>query len=155
MQIEYAVQGILTQNLVAVDGHDDISRSLLSLIISAQTSFRGSAVGSHSPDQHAADASPSRNVVIEQADAQTRALIRRVTPNSAAAKAGLRGDDETQQTPGDVIVAIDGHEVLSQDGLYRVLDLHEVGDTLRLKVLRDQKTLEVSVTLQALPSSAP
>ena len=54
-----------------------------------------------------------------------------------------------------VVTAIDGHEILNQDSLYRVLDLHEVGDTLRLKVLRDQKTLEVSVTLQALPSTAP
>ena len=82
-------------------------------------------------------------------------LIRRVSPNSAAAKAGLRGTDEAQQTVGDIIVAVDDHEVLNQTDLYRVLDLHEVGDTLRLKVLRDQQTLEVSVTLQALASTAP
>jgi S1-C subfamily serine protease len=76
--------------------------------------------------------------------------IRRVSPESAASKAGLQGIDEDQQTMGDIIVAIDGKQVLSQDALYRVLDLHEVGDTLRITVLRDQKTLEKSVTLQAL-----
>lgn len=82
-------------------------------------------------------------------------LIRRVTPNSAAAKAGLRGTDEAQQVLGDVIIEVDGHEVLTQDDLYRVLDLHEVGDTLKVKVLRDQKTLEVSIKLQALVAPAP
>ncbi|MFM9960613.1 MAG: S1C family serine protease [Planctomycetaceae bacterium] len=82
-------------------------------------------------------------------------LIRRVTPNSAAAKAGLRGIDEAQQIPGDVIVEVDGYEVLTQDDLYRVLDLHEVGDTLKVKVLRDQKTLDVSIKLQALVAPAP
>lgn len=82
-------------------------------------------------------------------------LIYRVAANSAAAKAGLRGTDEAQQTLGDIIVAIDGHEVLTQNDLYRVLDLHEVGDTLRLTVLRGQETLEISVKLQALPSITP
>jgi S1-C subfamily serine protease len=82
-------------------------------------------------------------------------LIRRVAPDGAAAKAGLRGIDEAQQTLGDIIVGVDDHEILNQDALYRVLDLHEVGETLRLKLLRDQQTLEISVTLQALPATAP
>jgi S1-C subfamily serine protease len=36
--------------------------------------------------------------------------------------------------------------------LYRKLDLYEVGDSVRVTVIRDQKTLEVTVTLQALPT---
>ncbi len=85
-------------------------------------------------------------------------LILQLNPNGAAAKAGLRGVEEAQQAGGDIgdiIVAIDGKEVLTQNDLYRQVDQHEVGDTLRVTVLRDQKTREFTVTLQALPSAAP
>lgn len=121
---------------------DTVKRSVTQLIKTGQVERAG--LGVSLLDDHIAARLGIRGI-----------LIRRVAPNSAAAKAGLRGTDEAQQTLGDIIVAIDDHEVLSQDALYRVLDLHEVGDTLRLKVLRDQKTLEVSVTLQALPAAAP
>ena len=121
---------------------DTVKRAVTQLIRTGKVERAGLGVGLL--DDHMAARRGIRGV-----------LIRRVSPNSAAAKAGLRGTDEAQQTVGDIIVAVDDHEVLNQADLYRVLDLHEVGDTLRLKVLRDQQTLEVSVTLQALASTAP
>ena len=121
---------------------DTVKRAVTQLIRTGKVERAGLGVGLL--DDHIAARRGIRGV-----------LIRRVSPNSAAAKAGLRGTDEAQQTVGDIIVAVDDHEVLNQSDLYRVLDLHEVGDTLRLKVLRDQQTLEVSVTLQALASTAP
>ena len=67
-------------------------------------------------------------------------------PMMAGGKAGLR--------PGDVIYAVDGAEVDLEHGqkLYTSIKLKKkVGDTIRLKVLRDQRTLEFSYTLEAEP----
>ena len=75
-----------------------------------------------------------------------------VRPNSAAEKAGLRGVDIERQTVGDIILEIEGHPIQNQEDLYRSLDDHDVGDIIRLKVLRGDKTIVVQVTLQELPS---
>jgi S1-C subfamily serine protease len=82
----------------------------------------------------------------------TGVMIRQVVPDGAAAKAGLRGFDKRNETYGDIIIAINGQKVRNLDDLYRKLDLYEVGDSVRVTVIRDQKTLEVTVTLQALPT---
>jgi S1-C subfamily serine protease len=82
-------------------------------------------------------------------------MIRQVAPDGAAAKAGLRGVDPRTQTYGDIIIAIDGQDVRNLDDLYRRLDQHEVGDTVRVTVIRDEKRMEVPVTLQALPTVSP
>ena len=79
-------------------------------------------------------------------------VILEVVPNSAAEKAGLRGVDVEQQIVGDVIVEVDGHDVRNQEDLYRSLDLHDVGEVVRLKVIRGDKPIEVQVTLQEVPS---
>ncbi len=79
-------------------------------------------------------------------------VILQVVPNSAAEKAGLRGVDVEQQIVGDVIVEVEGHEVRNQDDLYRSLDLHDVGEVVRLTVMRGDKPIEVQVTLQEVPS---
>ena len=81
--------------------------------------------------------------------------IDHVLPNSAAAKAGLHGIDREKQALGDIIIEVDDHEVHSQNDLYRSLDLHDVGETVRITVLRDDKPLKVVVTLQAVPAVAP
>ena len=83
------------------------------------------------------------------------AVIEQVVPNSAAQKAGLVGIDREKQVVGDIIIAVDGHEVRTQNDLYRSLDLLEVGKTVRITVRRDAKTREVDVTLQALPAATP
>ncbi|GDY09009.1 MAG: PDZ domain-containing protein [Planctomycetota bacterium] len=81
-------------------------------------------------------------------------VIDQVNPNSAAEKVGLRGIDWERQVVGDVILKIDDDDVRNQNDLYRSLDRHDVGDTVRITVWRDEKELEVNVTLQAIPTAA-
>jgi S1-C subfamily serine protease len=75
-----------------------------------------------------------------------------VSPDSAAAKAGLRGarvQDNGSIVPGDIILAVDGTPVDSVARLLNRLDEHRPGDTVRLSIARDGQTIEVPVTLQA------
>jgi len=76
--------------------------------------------------------------------------ILRVQPGSAAEKAGLIGASVSRLgiTPGDIIVALDGKTVDSISRLLSLLDDRQVGDVVRLKVLRNGNPLEVAVTLQ-------
>ena len=79
-------------------------------------------------------------------------VILKVTPNSAAAKAGLRAATTARDgslVPGDIIVAIQGEPVDSVGRLIGRLDDFKVGDAVRLTVLRGGAKIEVRVTLQA------
>ena len=82
----------------------------------------------------------------------TGVAVLRVTPGSPAAAAGLRGvrtQADGAIVPGDVIVQVDGTRVESVARLLGRLDDHQVGDTVRLEVLRDGETREVSVALES------
>src|SRR5581483_5269053 len=69
------------------------------------------------------------------------ALITEVTPNSPAARAGLR--------PGDLVVAADGKPIGDSQDLRNVQGLKPLGSTLSLDVLRDGKRMQVSAKLAA------
>jgi S1-C subfamily serine protease len=82
----------------------------------------------------------------------TGVVVLRVTPGSAAESAGLRGvrrSDDGRIAAGDIIVAINGTAVDSVARLVSRLDDYQVGDAVRLTVLRDGRQTEVSITLQA------
>jgi S1-C subfamily serine protease len=82
----------------------------------------------------------------------TGVAVLRVTPGSPAEAAGLRGvqaQPDGSIVPGDVILKVGGTPVESVPRLLGRLDDHQVGDTVRLEVLRDGETREVSVTLQS------
>jgi S1-C subfamily serine protease len=73
--------------------------------------------------------------------------------DSPAAKAGLhptRRDDNGRIELGDLIVAIEDKPVQSSKDLLNVLDQHQVGDTVKLKIRRDGQEQEVNVTLEAI-----
>ena len=83
-------------------------------------------------------------------------VIVTVSPNGAAAKAGLVGVTRDQMTggavPQDVIVGIDNVVIHKQNDLFKALDAHKVGDTIDVHV--ENKTSgqrrTVKVTLQAV-----
>jgi S1-C subfamily serine protease len=95
--------------------------------------------------------------VDEQLNARLQALIGskgvfvlRVTPGSAAQKAGLTGVEVGPQgiSPGDRIVSIDGSAVDDVAQLLARLDDKKVGDVVILSVSRAGKSREVQVELQ-------
>jgi len=72
----------------------------------------------------------------------------------AADRAGLRGGTERAylgnmpiMIGGDLIVAIDGKHVESQQDLAEVMNHHRAGDTVKVTVYRGKKKLEVNVEL--------
>ena len=81
-------------------------------------------------------------------------LIVSVAPGGAAANAGLRGVVQTEEGDlelGDIIIAIDGEKVDSNDDLFKILDKHKVGDTVNVGILRQGSRTTVPVRLTEAP----
>ena len=80
-----------------------------------------------------------------------------ITKNGPADKAGLHGSTTDQYSlkhGGDIIVAVDGHNVTKTDDLTSYIDLHKsVGNSVILSVYRDGHTLNLKTTLTSRPSS--
>jgi S1-C subfamily serine protease len=83
-------------------------------------------------------------------------LIWEVAPGGAAANAGLQGLTQTENGDvelGDIIVGIDGDKVGNADDLSRILDKHQLGETVRVEVVRNGKRVTVAVRLTEAPDS--
>ncbi len=83
-------------------------------------------------------------------------LIWQIAQGGAAANAGLRGLTETEDGDvelGDIIVGIDGEKVRNADDLYRVLDKHQVGQTVSVEIVRGGQHQNVPVRLQEAPDT--
>jgi len=77
-------------------------------------------------------------------------LILQVQPAGGAANAGLRGTVQTEDGDiefGDIIVGIEGEKVKNNDDLFRILDKHQVGDTVNVEIVRNGRHLNVPVRL--------
>jgi S1-C subfamily serine protease len=81
-------------------------------------------------------------------------LIVQAVQGGAADRAGLRGGSERAylgNTPimvgGDLIVAVDGEKIESQQNLAQVMNKHRAGDTVNVTIYRGKKKMEVTVTL--------
>jgi S1-C subfamily serine protease len=81
-------------------------------------------------------------------------LIVQAVPGGSADRAGLRGGSERVyfgNTPimigGDLIVAIDGEKIESQETLARIMIKHRAGDTVKVTIFRGKKQMEVPVAL--------
>lgn len=67
-------------------------------------------------------------------------LILDVPEGSAAQQAGLRGTSRMTFGSielGDVIIGIDGDEIINEGDLFKALDTHHVGDTIRIRVINN------------------
>jgi len=70
------------------------------------------------------------------------AVVTQVEPNSAGGKAGLK--------TGDVITELNGHPITDAGQLQMEVGQKHPGDTVKLEVMRDGKTMNIPVTLQAM-----
>lgn len=88
--------------------------------------------------------------------AQAGLFVRSVLPGGAAATAGIRGLQQTggDVVLGDIITTVDNEKVEDLDDLYKILDRKQIGDTVNVEILRDNKRQNVSVKLQALPNQS-
>ena len=95
---------------------------------------------------------PASEQIVRQLKVQG-VLVLSVPDGSAAQQAGLVGTTQGPQSwiLGDLIVSLDGEPVKELNDLYRALDKHEVGDVVKLDVVRKGEKRTVEVKLQPLP----
>ncbi len=81
-------------------------------------------------------------------------LIVQAVPGGSADRAGLRGGSERAylgnipiMIGGDLMVAIDGEKIESQQKLAQIMNKHRAGDTVKVTIFRGKKQMEVSVVL--------
>lgn len=77
-------------------------------------------------------------------EANRGAMVMRLFADSPAARAGLR--------TGDVIVAVNGRPVDSREAFNTQLATAQAGRSLQLRVVRDDETVEVSLTPSEVPA---
>jgi S1-C subfamily serine protease len=87
-------------------------------------------------------------------------LVEQVASNSPASRAGIQGggkslevEGSTYLVGGDIIVSVNSHRVVNQDGLSSYLEENAVsGQIVSLGVIRTGELVSVNVTLGSLPS---
>ncbi len=94
-------------------------------------------------------------------DTDAGVLIQDVTPDSPAAKAGLKAGNATidiggneVRAGGDIITAVDGQEVAEMEEVAAAVNSYKPGDTITLQVVRNGETRDVDVTLGDRPAQA-
>jgi S1-C subfamily serine protease len=87
-------------------------------------------------------------------------LISTVVSGGPAEEAGLQGGDDELRfqageytTGGDVILQVDGQDIVGPNDLARVISAHRPGDKVTLEILRDGDRKQLTVTLGKRPES--
>jgi S1-C subfamily serine protease len=85
-------------------------------------------------------------------------LISEVVPGGPAEKAGLQGGNDKlrfqaaqYRTGGDVILQVDGQDIVEENDLARVIAAHKPGDKVSLTILHGDKREKVELTLGKRP----
>ena len=85
-------------------------------------------------------------------------MVSQVYEGGAAEKAGIQGGNQpvryqrqTFYLGGDIITAIDGNPVRNYDDLDRVINKKNIGDKVKVEVMRGAKKLAFDVTLTERP----
>jgi S1-C subfamily serine protease len=85
--------------------------------------------------------------------------VNTITKNGPADRAGIHGsttDQFSQKHLGDVIIAVDGHNITKPDDLINYVGQHKIaGDNITLTVYRNGHTIDMKATLAARPSLLP
>jgi S1-C subfamily serine protease len=85
-------------------------------------------------------------VTVDAAQDRAGALVREVTPDSPAAKAGLKS--------GDIVLKAGDREVKDTDDLIHEVARHKPGDQLTFHIKREGQERDVSVTLAERPAGS-
>ncbi len=95
-------------------------------------------------------------------DVESGAIVEDVTSDSPADEAGLQAGDQEidfQAIPynvgGDIIVSVDGDEIVTEADLPRIVSRLEPGQEVTLGVIRDGEETELDITLGTRPTSVP
>src|SRR5215469_14774459 len=85
--------------------------------------------------------------------------VDRITQNSPADKAGIHGsttDQYLKKHLGDVIIAVDGHNITKHDDLINYIGQNKIaGNSITLTVYRNGHALDLKTTLSGRPSVLP
>ena len=85
--------------------------------------------------------------------------VERITRNGPADKAGIHGsttDQYLKKHLGDVIMAVDGHNITKRDDLLNYISQNKIaGDNITLTIYRNGHAIDLKVTLAARPSLIP
>jgi S1-C subfamily serine protease len=85
--------------------------------------------------------------------------VDRITENGPADKAGIHGsttDQYSKKHLGDVIIAVDGHNITKRDDLINYIGENKIaGNDLTLTIFRNGHIIDLKVTLAARPSLLP
>lgn len=81
-------------------------------------------------------------VVYDNAYAGKGAMVKKVTPDSGAAKAGLR--------PGDIILKIDDSEIPNSQSAIDLVKTRKAGDVIKMTVRRGDQEMDFNVELMKL-----
>jgi S1-C subfamily serine protease len=81
-------------------------------------------------------------------------LVQKVVPGGAAERAGMHGGNQQAyvgNTPiilgGDLIVAIDGHQVTDPQDINALIEKHQAGDTISVTFYRGRKQITLKLVL--------
>ncbi|HEY5942287.1 MAG TPA: trypsin-like peptidase domain-containing protein [Solirubrobacterales bacterium] len=93
-------------------------------------------------------------------DTRFGGLVFEVVAGGPAEEAGIEGGNEKvtfqagrYRVGGDVIVAVDGQQIIGPDDLANVVAEHEPGDTVAVTILRDGERQELDLTLGKRPDN--
>jgi S1-C subfamily serine protease len=93
-------------------------------------------------------------------DATFGGLVSEVVSGGPAEEAGIKGGNDKlnfqaarYRTGGDVILEVEGHEIVSPDDLAEVISTHRPGDEVTVTILRDNERKEISLKLGKRPDT--
>ncbi len=81
-------------------------------------------------------------------------LIWTTQTGGPAANAGLRGMVQTDDGDielGDIIVGVEGEKIANNDELYKILNKHQIGETVNIEIYRGSRRMTVPVRLTDIP----